>query len=79
MGEYGVGIGDGPAGQVGGGGGAGPVGGSNPFAGGSTDVGAAIGNAVNGGVHWLTSLTPVEMLLLVVVLFVGFMILKRVF
>ena len=79
MGEYGVGIGDGPAGQVGGGGGSGPVGGSNPFGDGSTDLGAAVGNAVNGGIHWLQALTPIELLLLVAVLFVGFVILKRVF
>ena len=72
-----MGIGDGPAGQVGGGGG--PAGGTNPFAGGSTDVGAAVGNFVNDSIHTLSTLTPVEMLLLVVVLFVGFVILKRVF
>lgn len=78
MGEYGVGIGDGPAGQVGGGGGAGPAGGTNPFANGGTDVGAAVGNFVNDSIHTLSTLTPVELLLLVVILFVGFVILKRV-
>ncbi|MCI0347368.1 MAG: hypothetical protein L0221_18295 [Chloroflexi bacterium] len=77
MGEYGVGIGDGPAGQVGGGGGT--PGGTNPFANGATDVGAAVGNFVNDGIQTLSMLTPLEMLLLVAVLFVGFVVLKRVF
>jgi hypothetical protein len=77
MGEYGVGIGDGPAGQVGGGGG-GPAGGTNPFADGNTDVGAAVGHFVNDSIHTLSTLSPVELLVLVVILFVGFVILKRV-
>ena len=76
MGEYGVGIGDGPAGQVGGGGG--PAGGTSPFANGGTDVGAAVGNFLTGTIHTLSTLTPVELLLLVVILFVGLVILKRV-
>ena len=78
MGEYGVGIGDGPAGQVGGGGGGGATGGTNPFADGSTDVGAAVGNFVNNSIHTLSTLTPLEMLLLVAVIFIGLVVLKRV-
>ena len=77
MGEYGVGVGDGPAGQVGGGGGS--PGGTNPFADGSTDVGAAVGNFVNDSIHTLSTLTPLEMLVLVVVVFLGLVALKRVF
>jgi hypothetical protein len=74
MGEYGVGIGDGPAGQVGGG----PAGGTNPFANGSTDVGAQLGNFVNDSIHTLSTLTPIQLLLLIVVVFFGLLILRRV-
>ena len=71
--EYGGGIDQGPAGQVGGGGGA-PGGG-----GGSVDLFSSVGDVVNDVGSWL-SVQPVEVLALGIVLFfVGLVVLKRAF
>jgi hypothetical protein len=67
--EYGGGIGNGPAGQVGGGGGV--VQGGDPF--------ASIGHFVNDAGTALSTMTPVELLGLIVIGFIGLIILRRVF
>ena len=74
MTEYGNGISHGPAGQVSGGGG----GGTNPFSGGA-DIGASVGNFVNDTVHTISTMSPLQLLLLVAVIVIGFIILKRAF
>jgi hypothetical protein len=71
--EYGGGIDQGPAGQVGGGGGAPDVGG------GSVDLFSSVGGVVNDVGSWL-SVQPVEVLALgIVIFFVGLVVLKRAF
>ncbi|HUQ44325.1 MAG TPA: hypothetical protein VM451_07975 [Candidatus Limnocylindria bacterium] len=70
--EYGGGINNGPAGQVGGAG-APHVGGSSP------DLFTSAGNAVNDAVNTVTAL-PFEMqVLLIVVVFLGLIVLRRAF
>jgi len=70
--EYGGGISKGPAGQVGG------VGGT-PQIGGGGDLFAPIGNAFDNGVAWIGSLSTIELVALAAVVFVGLLILRRVF
>jgi hypothetical protein len=72
--EYGHGISDGGAGQVGGGGGGGAVGG-----GGGGDWGAAIGHAVNDAWLTFTALQPWQMALIVIAIIGGLIILRRAF
>lgn len=70
--EYGGGIGKGPAGQVGGGGGSVPdFGGGDPF--------ANVRHAVDGAVTWVGSLSTIELVALIAVVFVGLLILRRAF
>jgi hypothetical protein len=72
--EYGGGIGNGPAGQVSGSGGSHPLGHA-----GSIDFGASVGGFVTDSVNWVSSLPPGGLLLLVVGVFAGLIILRRVF
>ncbi len=67
--EYGNGISQGPAGQVGGGGGGG----------GSMDAGAAFGQFVSSSVHTITTLPPAQLGLLIVIVVIGLVIFKRAF
>ncbi|NJD27604.1 MAG: hypothetical protein FIA92_04840 [Chloroflexi bacterium] len=73
--EYGGGIREGPAGQVGGGGGG--VGTAPDFGGG--DPFANIRHTVDGAAAWVGSLSTVELALLVGAIFVGLIILRRAF
>jgi hypothetical protein len=70
--EYGGGISHGPAGQVSGGGG-----GSGVVGGGSTDLFAPVGQFVGNAIHALSALSPVELVVLAAVVFVGLLILRR--
>ena len=72
--EYGRGISDGPAGQVGGSSGSGLGGGG---AGG--DWGAAAVRAVTDTVDTIAALPPGQLLLLVAVVVIGLWVLKRAF
>lgn len=74
--EYGGGIREGPAGQVGGG--SGGSGGSNPFDE-SVDVFDSVGGFFNDAVNALQTLSPVELLGLIAVVFIGLIVLKRAF
>jgi hypothetical protein len=74
--EYGGGIREGPAGQVGGGGGA--PGGSNPFDQ-SVDLFDSVGGFFNDAVNTLQTLSPVELVGLIAVVFIGLIVLKRAF
>lgn len=65
--EYGNGISEGPAGQVGG---------NHPLVSGG-DPFANIGSFVNDGVAWLGSLSPVELIVLVVAVIVGLVLVRR--
>ncbi len=67
--EYGNGIGQGPAGQVGG---------THP-AGGSVDVGTSLGRFVTDSAHTISTLPPTVLVAGIVLLFVGLMILRRAF
>jgi hypothetical protein len=69
MTEYGNGVSQ-VAGQVGGGGGT---------AGRSIDMGASVGQFVNGSVHTLSTMPPAALLALVVVVVLGLLLLKRAF
>jgi hypothetical protein len=70
--EYGGGIHNGPAGQVGGGGG-------TPDFGSSPDLFASVSHVVNDAVTMVTT-APREMILLgIVIFFVGLIVLKRAF
>jgi hypothetical protein len=72
--EYGGGINEGPAGQVGGGGG-----GGSPNLGSSGDPFANVGNMFNDAVNFITA-QPTEILVLaVVVAILGLVVLKRAF
>jgi hypothetical protein len=71
--EYGNGIGNGAAGQVGGSGGGG--GGSSV----STDWGAAIGQGVNDAVNTLGAMPAWQLALIVIAIIAGLVILKRAF
>jgi hypothetical protein len=66
--EYGNGVGQ-VAGRAGGG-----SGGS-----GTTDVGASLGQFVNDSAHTISTMPPVAILAGVVIIFLGLMVLKRVF
>jgi hypothetical protein len=70
--EYGGGINNGPAGQVGGAG-APHVGGSNP------DLFTSAGNFVNDAVNTVTALPTEMQVLLIVVVFFGLLLLRRAF
>jgi hypothetical protein len=71
MTEYGGGISNGPAGQVGGAG--------TPQAGGGPDVFASVGHLVHDATTWVSSL-PTEVLVVgIVAFFLGLIILKRAF
>ncbi len=69
--EYGNGLGEGPAGQVGGGGGG--------FGGGGGDWGGQIANAAQDLAHQVSSLPPGQLLLLIGVVVMGLWILRRAF
>jgi hypothetical protein len=66
--EYGNGIGEGPAGQVGGGGGGG---------GGGGDLGAELMNAATGAVDTVVRLPTEQLLLLIAAIIIGLFVLKR--
>jgi|tagenome__1003787_1003787.scaffolds.fasta_scaffold19919874_2 hypothetical protein len=68
--EYGNGISHGPAGQTGGS--------SHPLVTGG-DPFANIGHAVDQGVAFVGSLSPIELVALIAVVFIGLMILRRAF
>jgi hypothetical protein len=70
--EYGHGISDGGAGQVGGGGGGGGGAVNN-------DWGVAIGHAVNDAWLTFTALQPWQMALIVIAIIGGLVILRRAF
>jgi hypothetical protein len=65
--EYGGGIENGPAGQVSGGGGAG----------GGTDLFAPVSSFVDRAVHTIAAMSPGELVLVAVVVFVGLLLLRR--
>jgi hypothetical protein len=70
--EYGGGISNGPAGQIGGGAGA-------PQVGGGPDIFASVSNVVHDAVNMVTT-APTEMLVLgIVIFFVGLIVLRRAF
>jgi hypothetical protein len=66
--EYGNGVGQ-VAGRAGGGSGGG----------GSTDVGASLGQFVNDSARTISTMPPAALLAAVVIIFLGLMVLKRVF
>ena len=66
--EYGNGVGQ-VAGRAGGGNGGG----------GSTDIGASLGQFVNELAHTISTLPPAALLAGIVIIFLGLMMLKRVF
>jgi hypothetical protein len=72
--EYGGGIQNGPAGQVGGGGGAG-----TPDFGSSPDLFTSVGNVVNDAATMISSAPPEMLMLGIVIFFVGLIVLKRAF
>jgi hypothetical protein len=69
--EYGGGISHGPAGQVSGGGG--------PQLGQNSDFFGSVGGMANNAMSTLSTFTPIEWLGLIVVVFVGLIILRKVF
>ncbi len=66
--EYGNGVGQ-VAGRAGGGSGGGA----------STDIGASLGQLVNDSAHTISTLPPAALLAGIVIIFLGLMVLKRVF
>jgi hypothetical protein len=66
--EYGNGVGQ-VSGRAGGGNGSG----------GSTDIGASLGQLVNDSAHTISTLPPAALLAGIVIIFLGLMVLKRVF
>ena len=70
--EYGGGIQNGPAGQVGGGAGA-------PHVGGGPDIFASVGHVVHDAVNMVTTAPPEMLVLGIVIFFVGLIVLKRAF
>lgn len=66
--EYGNGLSHGPAGQV--------SGGSHPVAVGG-DPFANLTHALNDGVAWVSSLSPTEMVVLVIAVVVGLILVRR--
>ena len=71
--EYGGGIQNGPAGQVGGGGAGAPEL-AQPV-----DLFSSVGNAVNDAASMVLALTPEMLALVIVAFFVGLVVLKRAF
>lgn len=72
--EYGGGIQNGPAGQVGG------YGGGNPPDFGSTpDLFTSVGNVVNDAVNMVSTAPPEMLVLGIVIFFLGLIVLKRAF
>ena len=71
--EYGGGIQNGPAGQVGGGAG------NPPDFGSSQDLFAKASHVVNDAVNMVTSAPPEMLVLGIVIFFVGLIVLKRAF
>ena len=71
--EYGGGIQNGPAGQVGGGGAGAPDFGSSP------DLFTSVGNVVNDAANMISSAPPEMLMLGIVIFFVGLIVLKRAF
>ncbi len=72
--EYGGGINNGPAGQVGN-----PGGGNAPDLGQPVDFFGTVGNTINDATTFVSS-QPVEVLILgIVIFFVGLMVLRRAF
>jgi hypothetical protein len=69
--EYGGGIQNGPAGQVGGNG--------APDFGSSPDLFASVGNVVHNAVNMVTTAPPEMLVLGIVIFFVGLIVLKRAF
>jgi hypothetical protein len=70
--EYGNGISHGPAGQVSG------TGGTHAVTQ-HTDFFGSVGQAADGAFHTLGTLTPIELVGLVAIFFVGLIVLRRVF
>jgi hypothetical protein len=70
--EYGGAIKDGPAGQVSGG--TSPLGQT-----GGVDLGASIGRFINDATNTISTMSPIELLALAAVVFVGLIVLRRVF
>jgi hypothetical protein len=71
--EYGGGINNGPAGQVGGGGG----GGGQEL--GNVDVFSSIGNVINDTTNMIAAWPPEMLVAAIVIFFVGLIVLKRAF
>jgi hypothetical protein len=71
--EYGGGIHNGPAGQVGGGGAGTPDFGSSP------DLFTSVGHVVNDAVNMVTTAPPEMLVLGIVIFFLGLIVLKRAF
>jgi len=69
--EYGNGISHGPAGQVSGGG-------THPVVQ-HTDFFSGVGQFADGAYHSLSTLTPIELVGLVALFFVGLIVLRRIF
>ncbi|HEX5591246.1 MAG TPA: hypothetical protein VFX65_13225 [Candidatus Limnocylindrales bacterium] len=72
--EYGGGIEQGPAGQVSGGGGGGSI-----VGGGQTDLMAPVGRFVDDAVQTLSTLSPMELVIVVAAVFFGLLLLRRAF
>jgi len=70
--EYGGGISQGPAGQVSGG----TSGFGQP---GGVDVGASVGSLANDAVSAISSLSPIELVALLAIVFLGLIILRPAF
>ena len=72
--EYGGGINNGPAGQVGGGGG-----GGSPELGTPVDLFSSVGNIVNDATNMVAGWPPEMLVAAIVIFFVGLIVLKRAF
>ena len=71
--EYGGGINNGPAGQVGGGGGGAPELGT------PVDLFSSVGNLVNDATNMVAGWPPEMLVAAIVIFFVGLIVLKRAF
>jgi hypothetical protein len=69
--EYGGGIQNGPAGQVGGGG--------APHLGQPTDLFSSVGNLINDATNTVASWPPETLIAAIVIVFLGLIVLKRAF
>jgi hypothetical protein len=74
--EYGGGINNGPAGQVGGNPGAG---GGDPQLGTPVDFFGSVSNGIGDAANWLFALPPETLFLGIVAVFVGLIVLRRAF